>query len=460
MSSSLHKQFLLDSEKKSFDLEHRRKIKFNISKYDDSVKKGKAQYENLDAAEVKASNIKKKVTGNIGYYLLEFEKAFTENGGKVIWAEDGEEAIDSIKEIITKRQAKLVVKSKSMATEEIELNKSLEEINVTSVETDLGEYIVQINNEKPYHIVTPAMHLSKEDIAEIFNREFNIPKESTPEEITSFVRKNLREKFITADVGITGCNFLAAEEGAVCITENEGNALLAVSFPKTHIVIAGIDKIIPSTDDLHIFWPLLATKGTGQNVTVYNSVIRGPKQKNEKDGPEEMIVILLDNKRTEILEKKNQRVSLTCIRCGACLNACPVYRNIGGHAFNTTYSGPIGSVITPVLRGMKEFGHLSYASSLCGKCTEVCPVRIPLHKLLLENRYESVKNGHVKGFEKISMTGAKIVLRNRKMMNAGGSKIKNFLIRKFLSRSWGVRRQIPEIKNKSFNKIWREKNKN
>jgi L-lactate dehydrogenase complex protein LldF len=276
-----------------------------------------------------------------------------------------------------------------MVTEEIKLNAFLEKNGVESLETDLGEYIVQLAGQHPYHIVTPAMHMSKEDVAELFTKKFDLKPNSTPEEITSFVRGLLREKFYNAEVGITGANFLVAETGSVCLTENEGNALMSVSFPKVHIVVAGIEKLIPRLSDLDLFWPLLATHGTGQNITVYNSIISGPRQDDESDGPDEMYVILLDNNRTELLGKKNQRRSLTCIRCGACLNACPVYKNIGGHAYGTTYSGPIGSVITPWLAGMKEFKHLSYASSLCGSCTEVCPVKVNLHELLLYNRSDS-----------------------------------------------------------------------
>ena len=207
--------------------------------------------------------------------------------------------------------------------------------------------------------------------------------DSTPQQITAYVRELLREKFFNADIGITGANFLVADIGAVCLTENEGNAMMSMSFPKVHIVIAGIEKLIPKLRDLDLFWPLLATYGTGQNMTVYNSIVTGPRQEGENDGPEEMYVILLDNNRTEILAHKNQRRALGCIRCGACLNVCPVYKSIGGHAYGTTYSGPIGSVITPWMRGMKDFKHLSFASSLCGACTEVCPVKINLHELLV-----------------------------------------------------------------------------
>jgi len=317
--------------------------------------------------------------------------------------------------------------------------------------------IVQLRNESPYHIVTPAMHLSKEDVAKTFNEKFNLPIESTPKEITAFVRKRLREKYQRAEVGITGANFIIADTGSIAVTENEGNALMSVAFPKIHIVIAGIEKIIPSLTDLDLFWPLLATHGTGQNITVYNSILSGPKQQEEKDGPTEMYVVLLDNGRTNLLAQQEQRQALSCIRCGACLNGCPIYKGVGGHAYGTTYSGPIGSVITPHLQGMKEFKHLSYASSLCGKCTEVCPVRIDLHKLLLYNRRDSVVEHHHPKSEHLIYSFWKKAMLSRRIMNRGGARTKNFMIQNFFKKAWGERRELPRIAPKSFNELWRER---
>ena len=350
-----------------------------------------------------------------------------------------------------------MVKSKSMTTEEIELNEALEKNNIESLETDLGEYIVQIAGEKPYHIVTPAMHKSRDDIAKLFNKKFNTPRESTPEELTSFVRDKLREKFVNADIGITGGNFLIADTGALCLTENEGNGLLSVSFPKVHIAVVGIEKIIPSLTDLDLFWPLLSSHGTGQNITVYNSIITGPRQEGETDGPDEMYLVLLENNRSEILKHEEQRLALSCIRCGACLNGCPVYKNIGGHTYATTYSGPIGSVITPYLKGMKDYKHLSFASSLCGKCTEVCPVKIPLHELLLNNRNESVKEGYSKSMDKISMFGMSKILLKRKRMDFFSAGMKNLALQMFIKKVWGPRRELPKIAKKSFREMWVER---
>ena len=452
---SFSEDFLTQSEKIVPDLEHRRKLSFNILQYDKKVVEGKKQYSNLELAKQRAASLKWRSIENLDKHLVEFETNFQRRGGKVIWAQDEEDAIREIISILKKSDVKTVVKSKSMTTEEIHINHHLEKENIESVETDLGEYIVQLRNESPYHIVTPAMHLSKEEVAKTFNEKFQLPLESTPKDIAGFVRTRLREKYLNAGAGITGANFLIADTGGVVVTENEGNAMMSVSFPKIHIVIAGIEKIIPSLTDLDLFLPLLATHGTGQNVTVYNSVFTGPRFQKEEDGPEDMYVILLDNGRTELLEKQNQRQALSCIRCGACLNACPVYQNVGGHAYGTTYSGPIGSVITPHFKSMKDFRHLSFASSLCGRCTEVCPVKIDVHKLLLHNRADAVEEGLSSKSEKWIFFFWKKAMLNRETMNKGGAKAKNFILQNFFKKQWGTRRELPKVAAKSFNEMWR-----
>jgi L-lactate dehydrogenase complex protein LldF len=344
-----------------------------------------------------------------------------------------------------------------MVSEEIGLNKHLAGNQIDSIETDLGEYIVQLADEHPYHIVTPAMHKSKEDVAELFHQKFGLPENSSPQQITQFVRGKLREKFFNAKVGITGANFLVADTGSVCLTENEGNGMMSVSFPDVHIVVAGIEKVIPSITDLSLLWPLLATHGTGQNITAYNSIISGPQREDETDGPREMYVVLIDNGRTELLSRKNQRSALTCIRCGACLNTCPVYKTIGGHAYGTTYSGPIGSVITPWMKDLGEYKHMSFASSLCGSCTEVCPVKINLHQLLLYNRNDSVKNGNYSAFDSFSMWIWKTIMLNRKWMDTGSARLKNFVLNKAFSRLWGSKRQLPQISERNFKQLWEER---
>lgn len=459
MTSVAAETFKTKSAIKAADLEHRRKINFNIGKYNEKVPEGKAQFAHLNLARERAKNLKWRAIETLDQQLEEFELHFTKRGGKVIWAEDAAQAIEEILTICKERQCKTLVKSKSMVTEEIHLNSALKENGIESIETDLGEYIQQLDGEPPYHIVTPAMHKSKEDVAQLFAEKLGTPVGLTPQQLTLVARDILRQKYVEAEVGVTGANFIISDIGAVAVTENEGNARLSCAFPKTHIVIVGIEKVIPSLTDLGLFWPLLASHGTGQQVTVYNSIISGPRQANETDGPDEMFVILLDNGRTNILADAKQRESLYCIRCGACLNACPIYKNIGGHAYGATYSGPIGSVITPNLSGLEENKHLSFASSLCGACTEACPVKINLHELLLENRYESVQKGFTTFSERTAWRLWKTASLKRSMMNMGNGAIKTKVVNA-LFKGWKQQRSEIEFSKKTFNEMWKERFKN
>jgi L-lactate dehydrogenase complex protein LldF len=448
--------FLAKSTVKASDREHRRKINFNISRYNAVVPAGKQQFTDVHLAREKAKNIKWKAIETLDRQLETFEAQITKKGAKVLWAETAEQALEEIRKICEAKNCKTLVKSKSMVTEEIHLNAFLEKHGIESVETDLGEYIQQLDGEPPYHIVTPAMHKSKEDVARLFADKLGTAPNLNPSQLTLVARQKLREKYMQAEVGVTGANFIIADIGGVAVTENEGNARLSCAWPKTHIVVVGIEKMIPSLTDLALFWPLLATYGTGQRMTVYNSIISGPKQVAENDGPEEMYVILLDNGRTNILANEKARESLYCIRCGACLNACPVYKNIGGHSYQTTYSGPIGSVITPHLKKMDEYKHLSYASSLCGNCTEVCAVKINLHELLLDNRNEAVEKGASSFGEKMAWKFWKSAMLNRRMMNSGSGKIKSWVVKTFV-KDWNRNRSELQFPKKSFNQLWREK---
>jgi len=448
--------FVEKSIEKSADRDHRQKINFNIGRYDAVVPGGKQQFENLNLAREKAKNVKWKAIESLDKQLERFEAAISKRGAKVIWAETAEEAKEEVLRICKEKKCRSIVKSKSMVTEEIQLNEFLERNNIESVETDLGEYIQQLAGEPPYHIVTPAMHKSKEDVAKLFSDKLGTDPAFTPEQLTLVARQTLREKYTRAEIGITGANFIIADTGAIAVTENEGNARLSCAWPKTHIVITGIEKVIPSLTDLALFWPLLATYGTGQRITVYNTIVSGPKQSGEVDGPDDMYVILLDNGRTNLLANEKTRESLYCIRCGACLNACPVYKNIGGHTYSTAYSGPIGSVITPHLKNMSEWKHLSYASSLCGNCTEVCAVKINLHELLLENRHEAVDDGNSSFAERTAWKMWKQAMLHRKFMNMGTSKMKNWMVNKFLT-DWKKNRGDIEFPKKSFNEMWRAK---
>jgi L-lactate dehydrogenase complex protein LldF len=450
--------FIARSTVKAEDLDHRKKINFNIGRYNAVVPQGKQQFGELNLARERAKNIKWRAIETLDQQLEDFEANFTRRGGRVIWAENSDQALAEILSICKEKNCRTIVKSKSMVTEELKLNHFLEDNGIESVETDLGEYIQQLDGEPPYHIVTPAMHKSKEDVAKLFYEKLHTKPNLTPEQLTLVAREQLRKKYVQAEIGITGANFLISDIGGIAVTENEGNARLSASFPKTHIVIAGIEKIIPSMTDLGLFWPLLATYGTGQRITVYNTIITGPRQTGETDGPEEMILILLDNGRTNILASPRSRESLYCIRCGACLNACPIYKNIGGHAYGTTYSGPIGSVITPHLRDMGEWKHLSYASSLCGNCTEVCAVKINLHELLLENRYEAVEEGYTSIPERMAWKVWRKASLNRNLMNMGSAKMKNWVVNKAF-KAWTAHRDNLDFAAKTFNQRWKDERK-
>lgn len=456
MSTDYKSGFLAKSTIKAADLEHRRKINFNIGRYNSVVPLGKQQFSDLELARERAKNIKWRAIETLDQQLESFEASFTARGGKVIWAETADQAREAILEICREKNCKTIVKSKSMVTEEIRLNEFLEKHDIESVETDLGEYIQQLDGESPYHIVTPAMHKSKEDVAKLFAEKLGTDPKLNPEQLTLEARARLREKYVQAEVGVTGANFLISDIGGVAVTENEGNARLSCAWPSTHIVVVGIEKMIPSMQDLGLFWPLLATYGTGQWVTVYNSIISGPRQSGETDGPKEMIVILLDNGRTNLLANPKTRESLYCIRCGACLNACPVYKNVGGHTYSTTYSGPIGSVITPHLRELNDWKHLSHASSLCGNCTEVCSVKINLHELLLENRAEAVREGYSPFGERLAWKGWKLAMLQRKWMNKGKAGLKDWVVNK-LVKGWNTHRADLHFPEKSFNQVWRDK---
>jgi len=452
--------FLAKSEIKAHDLEHKRKLSFNIQKYADTVVKGKLQFSDLELARRKAKNAKWRAMENLDRLLEQFEHAFTARGGKVIWAETAADANEAVLAICKEKNARKVVKSKSMVTEEIHLNAFLAEHQIESVETDLGEYIQQLDNEAPYHIVTPAMHKSKEDVARVFHEKLGTEPHLSPSELTMIARKNLREMYTSAEIGVTGGNFLIADTGAVCVTENEGNARLSTAFPKTHIAIVGIEKMLSSIKDLALFWPLLATYGTGQNVTVYNTIFTGPKQDGETDGPDDMYVILLDNGRTNLYQRPEVREGLYCIRCGSCLNACPIYKNVGGHAYGATYSGPIGSVISPHLASLKEYKHLSYASSLCGACTSVCPVKINIHEMLLENRHIAAKEGMNGRAENIAWKIWRRGMLSRTLMNSAGPGMKNFMLNRVFGNTWLHRRSGTTFAPKSFQQLWKEHKKN
>src|SRR5919199_6111069 len=336
----------------------------------------------------RARAIKDETLAHLDKYLEEFADNAERAGAQIHWARDAREACAIVLKLLRGRDASRVVKSKSMATEEIHLNAALEAEGLAPVETDLGEWIIQLAHETPSHIVVPAIHKSKRQIAELFAEKVGIPPTDDVAVLTGAARRILRQRFAEAEVGISGVNFGVAETGTILILENEGNARLTTSLPRTHIAVMGIEKVIPRLADLDVFLKLLPRSGTGQRLTTYQSLITGAKRGPDDEGPEEVHIVLMDNGRSRMLGHPVTRQSLACIRCGACLNACPVYQQVGGHAYGSVYPGPIGAVITPQLAGLKPAAQLPYASSLCGACREVCPVKIDIPELLLHLRAE------------------------------------------------------------------------
>jgi L-lactate dehydrogenase complex protein LldF len=353
-------------------------------------------YDDPDRLRALAGRIKQHALDHLDHYLERAEARLTENGATVHFAVDAESACRTVREILERRGAKAVVKAKTMLSEEIRLSDYLANHGIASFETDLGEFVVQLGNDHPSHIVKPIIHKNRREVAEIFEREGLGPYDDTPEVITRRARAFLRKKYLEADAGITGANFVSAESGRIVLVTNEGNSRFCLAATRCHVALVGIEKIVPTDRDLSMLLNLLARSGTGQQLTVYTEFISGPRRPGQPDGPDEMHVVFIDNGRTAALASDCHEI-LRCIRCGACLNVCPVYRQASGHAYRSVYPGPIGSVLTPLLakEGFGEFADLPRASSLCGACHEVCPVDIPLEDLLLRQRARAKREGYV-----------------------------------------------------------------
>jgi L-lactate dehydrogenase complex protein LldF len=350
---------------------------------------GLASLDSSDAVRDRARAAKMHVLRTLADSLREFEQRVVENGARVHWADTTADANRIIVDIARHAGVRRVAKSKSMVSEETHLNAALERAGIAVVETDLGEYIVQLAGDRPSHIIMPIVHMTREQVGRVMEQRLAVPYSDDTQTLARYARARLRDEFLQADMGLTAANFGVVENGAICLVTNEGNARMVTTLPRVHVVLMGIEKLVPTLADLDRFLKLLARSATGQKLTAYTTLLRGPRRAGDDCGPEEMHVVLLDNGRTRILAGETAEI-LGCIRCGACLNACPVYRSIGGHAYGDVYPGPVGAIVTPGIRGLAPFAELPSASSLCGACREVCPVRLDIPRMLLALRHQAV----------------------------------------------------------------------
>jgi L-lactate dehydrogenase complex protein LldF len=414
--------------------------------------------DNWEDLRTHARAIKDEVLLHLDRYLETFVANAEARGAVVHWANDAAEANAVICKLAGDRGARTIVKSKSMTTEETHLNDALEAAGMQVVETDLGEYIIQLAHETPSHIIAPAIHKTKGQIAKLFTETLGMPPTDDVAQLTSTARATLRDRFAAADVGISGVNFGVAESGTIVIVENEGNIRLTTSLPRVHIAVMGIEKVIPRFADLDVFLKLLPRSGTGQRLTTYQSFITGTKRNAQDEGPEELHIVILDNGRSRMLAHPVTRQSLACIRCGACLNACPVYQQVGGHAYGSVYPGPIGAVITPQLMGIEKTAQLPFASSLCGACREVCPVKIDIPQLLLHLRSEiaaSSTNGNAA--ERLAFKLWARVMMSPALYSLGA--IAGRIMQRVmpLSKAWTSGRDLRPIESQSFRSLWKTK---
>lgn len=458
MISEAQKKFIDSSVVNSINTNQQNILNTNNLIYQNKFSNARLQYANLNLAKKRAGAIKHRVLNNLDKYLVEFEANFTKRGGKVIWALNSQQAVDEIYTIILKNNYQHIVKSKSVLSEEIELQKYLKTKGIELKETDFIEFIKKgISGDNQF--VSDLNAYNKEEIKQYLVQKYGLSKDKSINEIITTISKIKKEIFINSEVGIVEADFIISDIGAVSISENDGDSVLSSSFTKVNIVLASIEKVIPNLADLELFLPLLSTFKTGEKISAYNTILTGPCQEDETDGPTEMYVILIDNNRTEVLSKKEQRKAMSCIQCGACSVSCPIVSLIGNNISASTYKGPIGSVVTPYLKGINEYSHLSYATTLCGKCSEVCPVNIPLHELFLHNRNDFVNKSEISINEKLLFWTWKKIILSRNFMNLGSVALKNKVFSMVFSKIWGKKRKLPEFSPKNFNQMWREKSK-
>lgn len=418
--------------------------------------------EHGEALRQQAAAIKRHALQGLPELLEQAERALQVNGAEVLWAVDAQEANEHVLQIARRHAVELVAKSKSMVTEEVALNEALQEAGLSVLETDLGEFIVQLDGSTPSHIVAPIVHKTKGNIRDTLVREAGMPPTDDVQEMTRYARRFLRQKFLEADMGVSGGNFVVAETGTLCLVTNEGNGRMVTSLPRVHVALVGIEKVIATMEDYATLTQVLPRSATGQALTVYTHMINGPRAAGESDGPEHVYIIFVDNGRSGIYAT-DYAEALACIRCGACLNACPVYRVTGGHAYGWVYPGPIGAVVTPLMTGLENASPLPHASSLCGKCKEVCPVDIDIPRMLLDLRHDLVKAGQSGFVWDAGMRAWSIAFRSPRLFSATGrgaavaSRLRDRPPLPGPLSGWTEYREFPSVASKSFRRQWAER---
>lgn len=427
---------------------------------------------NWDALQDRGRAIKAHTLENLDFYLQMAEESVKRAGGNVFFAKDSEEATRYVTELALAKGVKTAIKSKSMVSEEMGLNEILEAAGIEAVETDLGEYIIQLAGETPFHIIAPAIHKSREDVSQLFQDKLDAPRYTNIDDLGREARNQLRRKFIAADMGITGANFIVAETGTLVLVTNEGNGRMCTSMPRIHVAITGMEKVVPSLEDMGIMLRLLIRSATGQRISSYATAVTGPRLSDDEDGPEEFHLVIVDNGRSRLLADPELREALYCLRCGACLNACPVYRKVGGHSYGWVYPGPIGAVVTPALTNMSDAKDLPYASSLCGACKEACPVKINIPRMLLYLRRQ-LAEGDTYPQHKTSTLGERLAVKGLRLAASGeftigvANSIGRLLAGQMRKASqnakraspitaWARYRSLPTLAKRPFRKRWKD----